>query len=371
MGSFKLIDIILILGALQGFFLAFALPRISKANKEANKLLAILVFVASVLTSFYFVTRFFPFWPIQIDVFLDSLAFVFGPLMYLYIKKLLFSSNKKSGYILLHFLPAITHFLYGLYILQYSNEEFLALLSSGVIKKQWVFIFSTLVLLILGYWFASLKLLLEFKEQQKRVVSFKQNFRYVSVFLVGTLISYFVCIVFSLDFFFKVKLFSFTGINLGWVIVPFVIYYISYFAMIRPEILTVEYHSKNKNNPRIKIEKLDIYKRKLEEFMCKEKLYLNHSLTLNDLADRLNLSTTKVSWLINENYESNFYDFVNEYRIEAFIEKLKNNEHSNQTFIALAYDVGFNSKTTFNKSFKKNTNSTPSEYIKKLTLVHA
>lgn len=100
--------------------------------------------------------------------------------------------------------------------------------------------------------------------------------------------------------------------------------------------------------------------------MQEEELYLNPLLKLNDVAEKIQLDVTKLSWLINEGYKNNFYDFVNQYRIQAFIEKLNKKEHKRQTLLALAFEVGFNSKTTFNKSFKNKLGVTPSEYVKRL-----
>ncbi|MEO0527365.1 MAG: helix-turn-helix domain-containing protein, partial [Bacteroidota bacterium] len=61
-----------------------------------------------------------------------------------------------------------------------------------------------------------------------------------------------------------------------------------------------------------------------------------------------------------------FYDFINRYRVSDFVEKLKNKEHHEHTLLSLAYDVGFNSKTTFNKAFKKTMDHTPTAYLNKL-----
>ena len=61
----------------------------------------------------------------------------------------------------------------------------------------------------------------------------------------------------------------------------------------------------------------------------------------------------------------NFNDFVNEKRAEAVIEKLKNGEHISNTLLSIALDCGFNSKTTFNRAFKKHTGITPKQFIAK------
>jgi len=84
------------------------------------------------------------------------------------------------------------------------------------------------------------------------------------------------------------------------------------------------------------------------------------------LAKSLNISANNLSQVINSQKKKNFFDFVNTYRIEAIIEKLKNSENKKYTLLSLAYEVGFNSKSTFNASFKKLMGKTPSDYLKTL-----
>lgn len=103
--------------------------------------------------------------------------------------------------------------------------------------------------------------------------------------------------------------------------------------------------------------------------MINEKVYFNHKLTLVDLAKRLNTSTNNVSWLLNNIHKCTFYDYINTYRVKAFVEKIHNGEHHHHTLLALSMDSGFNSKSTFNKAFKAVINDTPSNYIKKLNTI--
>ena len=96
-----------------------------------------------------------------------------------------------------------------------------------------------------------------------------------------------------------------------------------------------------------------------------QKVYLDNELTLVHLSKALDTSTNNLSWLLNVVYKANFYDFVNEYRIKEFIAKLEQDEHKAKTLLSLSMEVGFNSKSTFNKAFKSVLNETPSSYIKR------
>lgn len=60
----------------------------------------------------------------------------------------------------------------------------------------------------------------------------------------------------------------------------------------------------------------------------------------------------------------NFNDFINQYRVKAVIKKMEAGEHTIQTLLGLALEVGFNSKSTFNRAFKRHTSRSPNDYIK-------
>lgn len=105
----------------------------------------------------------------------------------------------------------------------------------------------------------------------------------------------------------------------------------------------------------------------LASFMEEEKPYLNPDLNLSDLARDLKLNRAELSQIINSGFQKNFNDFVNAYRVNAFKEKLTEGEHKHLSLLGIAFDCGFNSKATFNRVFKKLTNSSPTEFINSLS----
>ncbi|MHA7060161.1 helix-turn-helix domain-containing protein [Aquimarina sp. M1] len=364
MGTFNWIEILLILGMVQGFLLAMILPKLTKTNKEATKLLSILLVVVSLSVVLFLNSYLYESWPARLQVFLDSLAFLFAPLIYLYFQKLLFI-NKNQKLWFLHFIPAVLHFLYGISILRYSDQEMITLIQSGYFLIEWGIIFSGLVILTLGYWYASLRMLITFKKAHDKESGFRQNLTYLAVFLVALLIGDVVSIIFGLDHFFGIEIISGTHVFIGWISIPFLVYCITYFVIRKPEVLRIELLTDKPSVNRMSKERVLVYKVLLEKSMKEEKLYLDPRLTLTSLAQSLNMKPTQLSWLINTGFSCNFYDFVNSYRAEEFVKKLKNDEHKNQTLLSLAYDAGFNSKTTFNKTFKKVFKSTPREFLQK------
>ena len=91
-------------------------------------------------------------------------------------------------------------------------------------------------------------------------------------------------------------------------------------------------------------------------------IYTDGELTLNRLANELNLPSRTLSAIIRDNYGMNFYEFVNTFRIEKAKELLSDSEHLNKSITTIYLDVGFNSKSVFNTFFKKSVGMTPSQF---------
>lgn len=105
---------------------------------------------------------------------------------------------------------------------------------------------------------------------------------------------------------------------------------------------------------------------KLKKYMAEEKPYLDPYLTIQNVSAAIEIPVRDLSLLINHTLEQHFYDFVNSYRIENAMEILKDNTKSKVTILEILYDVGFNSKSSFNTAFKKHTGHTPTDYRKTL-----
>jgi len=109
---------------------------------------------------------------------------------------------------------------------------------------------------------------------------------------------------------------------------------------------------------------LPTLKEKLLQLMELEKPYLNSELNLVKLAEQMNLSTHQLSFLINNAFGENFFNFINRYRVRKAKELLKDPDYDHFNVLVIAYESGFNSKTSFNNTFKKMTAYTPTEYRK-------
>ncbi|MBN8642270.1 MAG: AraC family transcriptional regulator [Flavobacteriales bacterium] len=111
-------------------------------------------------------------------------------------------------------------------------------------------------------------------------------------------------------------------------------------------------------------ERLDEIKIDLLNLMETKKPFLDCELNLVKLASELKLSSHLLSYSLNKGFNENFYQFVNRYRVEEAKKILIDSSKNNLNLVGIAFEVGFNSKTAFNTTFKKITNQTPSDYKK-------
>jgi len=114
-------------------------------------------------------------------------------------------------------------------------------------------------------------------------------------------------------------------------------------------------------------EQVATYRNKLVTFMALEKPFLNPELTLDNLADALEMHPHHLSQVINQSFSQNFYEFINSNRVEEAKLIIESDRVKTFTILAIALESGFNSKTTFNVSFKKFTGITPSAYLKQVS----
>ncbi|WP_299712849.1 AraC family transcriptional regulator [uncultured Tenacibaculum sp.] len=102
----------------------------------------------------------------------------------------------------------------------------------------------------------------------------------------------------------------------------------------------------------------------LKKYMEAEEPYLNPDLTIRKLAEHMKMPMRDLSVLINQKLNQHFFDFINEYRIEKAKKILSDVTKTKVTVLEILYEVGFNSKSSFNTAFKKHTGKTPTQYRK-------
>ena len=109
-------------------------------------------------------------------------------------------------------------------------------------------------------------------------------------------------------------------------------------------------------------------KQRLEDTLQHNHAYLNQNLSLAELSKQIDTSDKKLSTLLNQNLETNFYDYINSFRIAAFKKGVSEGKLEHLSIAGLALQCGFRSKSSFYRAFKKQTGMSPSQYIQQITV---
>lgn len=398
--TFLWTDVLTFPAIFQGVLIAFVLITIKKTNKTANYFLAFVLLCCTFsLIGKVAYSRIspssLPIW----GLLPDTLMFLFCPLIYLFVRKLLFSEQKTNW--ILYFIPAFIYLTIVFYFFTFGNIHFNNLVQSGQIWTFFYFAEGVGLLTNLTFLYKSNQLRRKYLKQENDIFSFNQDLIY---FLGIFLLLVFLCMICWLVSFLALgilqKQLPYINYSTMWFVVPFLTYFVGYYMLAKPTFFRIdlathlnteqnytyskqEYSSQKigdsekllqKNSRKVKIKnrlttpEIEILKQKLEVEFNQNNVFLEENLTLYRLAEKLESSANDLSWLLNTIYKQSFYDFVNEYRIKEFLSKVNNQEHKQKTILALALESGFNSKATFNKVFKAKMKNTPSAYIKTTTL---
>lgn len=398
---YSLFDLVLLFSAFQGLLLSVAIPSIQDFNQRANRWLVVLLVLSSTMLLIYVVGNFrdvanaLP----KLILFPNLILFTYAPIFYFYIQRLLFNENESRANIIKRFIPFFIQLILLLPFFLLNGKKFQYKVVNN--EQDWMIIYSVAwifaILFNYYYWKLCQIKIHHYENKYIEETAYHQNIRYLTAVQYIHWVSIIICIfagaVFTVQYFFNLNIFEITerSINLAWLSLALVSYLLGYFAINQPEIfkltdsVRVEILSEvpliNKviesNEPKLiskeeerKEENVDEQvmriKEELQHYFELEKPYKNPNLTLNDLSNHLNTPSYLVSKAINEGFQKNFFDFVNYYRVVEFKELINQPKYKNYTLLSIAFEVGFNSKTSFNRAFKKITNQTPSEYYNSL-----
>ncbi len=368
--SFNFIIVVLLLGAVQGVFLALLLLN-KHGNKTANRFLALLMisysaFIAeSAITGTEVSIQFPHLLGLSVGV-----IFLFGPLHYLYALSLISSGFNFSKKQLLHFIPFASFYLYYLFPFYLRSGEykitFIQNMNLYGPSPALIFFNWAKILQGIAYMIVTLILLKKYSRRIKDCFSSLEKInldwlRYITVMTTAVWV-----LVFILNFLELVGLTSSIGVP-----IPFstaiLIYIMGYLGLRQPEIFSGMAEAKElKKYERSGLtqEKAQALLDKLIHLMETEKPFTDCNLKLSQLAHMLSITPNYLSQVINEKLQQNFFDLVNRYRIEEAKKLMMDSSQQHFTLLSIAYDVGFNSKSAFNTSFKKHTRMTPSQFKK-------
>ena len=374
MDSFDVLDLVLFLGISQGLFLAITIQLVHNRNAAANRVLSIILLIAA----FMLLGRVIYFnlsnaLLLRIANFADIVIYIFGPLVYVYVRRLTFKEAPAFRLPWYPYAPALFPAIFFSWMLFYTPEEFGLLVKNGTVNLNVIYktMVGTALFSNFYYCFRSYQVVRLYQKEEKNNLSYVQqvtSFLYVFLLAIGVFL--FIWLLSYINSYFDIFNLSFISYDMIWVSIPIFVYVVGFYSLKQPEIFRVSLKkvtNKKVHKGRLEGTVLEKLKEELEHLMVQEKIYLDNNLTLRDLSEKLETSPNNVSWLLNNIHNCSFYDYVNQYRVKTFIEKVQKGEHQRHTLLALSLDSGFNSKSTFNKAFKTEMNDTPTNYIKKLS----
>ena len=306
----------------------------------------------------------------QLNFFPRTFGFAFAPLCYFYFKSQVDKDFRFSKNDIVYFLPFIIHTVYHVGVFS-MGQDFVKTVEKNFHGPFYIPQFETFTEIALNSYFIykSLKLYRQYREWTKTqfsdidIVSFKwfRNFLIVLILsFVVYLLKMIIITIYDLDF--KEDWWdNLVGVAL--------IYYVSItgYAQAQPNtgLVFKEEEHKIENVPKEKFNEFELenWKVKILKLMQDEKLYLQPELNLSDIANRLKTNISVLSGVVNNAFGKNFNDFINEYRVKEFQERIQLSENKNITLLGIAFDCGFNSKATFNRSVKKFTGKAPKDFL--------
>lgn len=370
--NFQLGLILLGYASLQGFILTIIFFAQKKGNKTSNYIIGFLVFIISllsiqfvlILTGYYQVNYWVTF-PIS------SLRYTLGPLLFWYVLSLSQKDYQWKWVETLHFIPFLIFaslaislfFIHGAgqnannisrileaQVFELTETSYLLM----VLNKLHPLIYALICFRILKT--ASWKNTLPNGTREVTIIWLK---RLCFFFFLSQLISIGVTIFFYFESYYTYYLDILVVF-----LISIVIHFIGINSMVNPDHLFPRMPKSLKRLfARSNSSEQDL-KEKLINYVESEKPYLNPDLKLADLAEALDVSTHAISNTLNNSIQLNFYDFINQYRVDEMKLRLSDPKYQFNSLLGNALEVGFNSKSSFNRIFKKHTGETPSAFYK-------
>lgn len=386
----RVIDFVGLLGLaalIQATLLVFFVGLKKQNQLKAKLLLTLLLFIFAftLLHDVLVRSRYMLDYP---HFFATGMAFVLaiGPLMYLYVRWLTSDSPRFFWWDLLHFIPLVLGHLDRMDTYTMSAAAKVARLEqifsrvdqvTHIPMRPWqdnlqhfmIWHFQTLIYLVLALGLLSKHARLI---KTKYAYTEKINFRWMQQVLYGYVVIYLLEYGFEISSQISgVNLLSSSGSGISIILLSLQIYLLTYVGLQNPSALPVsEVVSVPQPLPSqvLNAQQVSALSNRLEAYMNDTKIYQNPKLSLQMLSEALEVSTRYISFAINQGQDKNFFDFVNDYRIEEAKKLLLGNKTSQWTVAAVSKEAGFNSRDAFYRAFKKNCGMTPTQYRKAHTI---
>lgn len=309
-----------------------------------------------------------------------TLSLIFMPVLYLYLQLLTGSINKITKSQIIYFIPFLIIFIYNIpfYFGSVSNkiEYYIRVDLNGnqtlldkiedLFVNGFVFLFSILAII-------------EVRNYRKRALNVFSDLQKAKIKWIFFL-AFAMLFLSSIAFFLLILQFIFPGeISPAFNFITAIgsttlIFFIAYIALINPNVFTaisseVGVLTEPEINETLKRDKEALIHQnilsKINSLITEEKIYKNPELTLSELSQKVNAPAYLVSKVISTTMKTNFFTLINNSRIEEVKKELIIRD--GKGIMEIAYQSGFNSKSTFYEAFKKSTGLSPSEFIKQNT----
>ncbi len=374
--SITLWNLILLFGSLQGVWLAIILFVHKKGNKRANNILAILIIAVSFKIISYLITELgiYKYVPHVIGLAIPML-FLIGPLYYLYGQTILNRKYKIQFSHIIHFFPLLFYILYYFDFYSSDGKNKILFIEASKELSHYTFsvadyiLFTFLLLHMATYIILSKKFFSDYitrlKEKTSDISILK--FEWFHTITKGIII-YLFLYVFMLFFLSFNSWYTKFVDEIIALIQTLLIHVLGYLTVTRSDLFKLDAEERIKGkkystsalSDELRSKYLKLIIRQMEE----EELYLKNDLRISELAKITSIPQHYVSQIINQDLGKNFFDFINDYRIDHAKKLLLNPNYSKISISGIAYEVGFNSKVTFYRIFKKINGVTPSEFVK-------
>ena len=368
---------VLIVGIIQALFLLLFV--VNKKGKRQADFMMMLVLTCSALNQLFFylnfqVTIIIPNWILILG---SGLALVDGPILFWYVRALIRPSPIETKTFIFHLIP---YFLYISFFLWYDffveGREVLVFDGFVHLKGSFPFILQSYSLFFaisaIAYPLTCLYLLHQHKKNIHNHFSYDEEITldWVRNLIVFTFVAFlvsFCAILIIVDWNWvedpQLAFYLVSGIN------TLFVFFMAYFALKQTSI----FGSKEMKRPAKQYQRSGLERNRskevltqLDELMRSGQPWTNPKLKLQQLAETLEVSSNHLSQCINENKSLSFFEYVNQFRVEAFKSKVSRNQDDHLTLLGIAFDCGFNSKSSFNHIFKSMTGMTPSAFKKQI-----
>ncbi len=363
---------IMILGATQALFFVSLL--ISKKKKSTSDFLLVAYLLLLTIHLLYYFVMFFS--PEDVPKLIGTLGFslviLHTPIFFIYVRSLGVEEAISIKEVFLH---TLTYIVYNLILLISESHGLLALNPRngflGISTEYPIFYQSgqALAIITVAYLFWGFYILRKYRKKVGNNQSNLTAYQWMH-FLVLSFLVYFVSIYAVLTL----------ALDMGFILPSQVFYYVSFIIMayvfalgffgIRLQTIFIGYKPSKTETKYAKSgltsNQIDQIENDLKNSMEKDALFLNPDISLPELASMLEVKAPYLSQVINQRFQTNFFDFINHYRVEEVKKRMADSAYRHLSLLGIALDCGFKSKSSFNKSFKRTTGQTPSDFKRSL-----